>query len=60
MSSKAQFNTLQYYFDGLTSTPLDFYEQASHIRRKILLFLRGPRMAFNNFEMYVEARTMDQ
>jgi hypothetical protein len=65
MSLKWQFNSLPYHFmyDGLPSTPIDFYEQANHIRGPQTNFTVSPRPSHNLlaiFEKYIGAEAMDR
>jgi hypothetical protein len=53
---KSQFNSLQHYC--LNYTPIDFYEQACHIRGPQTSFAASPRASnglFGNFEKYIGA-----
>ncbi len=57
MSSKQQFNTLQYYFKmSSTLQKISMNKQAIFGGcEQILLFLRGPRMVFQQFCKYIGA-----
>jgi hypothetical protein len=57
ISSKSQVNTLQYYFIVITFTPIDFYEQARHIRRPQTNFTVSP--PFSNGILAILKNTLE-